>query len=209
MPGLPSDARVLTVHVDAVGFDHDAWLSEAEKERARSFGSPKRVRQFVAGRVAARHLLADFLAVDPRSVSLKVRPDGSVDVGEDGAGLALSIAHSGSVAAVAARNGPIGVDVEHIRPRRADLFRFVLAAEEYPLLDAMPVERNEAVILCWSIKEAVLKGRRSGLRMSPKRLRLSIDFDGGMASVLSPDGEWSVGFVRVRDYVVSVAWTDG
>jgi phosphopantetheinyl transferase len=203
---LPEEISARAIDVGAVQARHAACLSEEEARRAQAFGSRKRSRQFVAGRVVARHLLAEVLGTSPESPQLVVASDGAIDVRDQGAGLSISIAHSGSMAVAAVRPGSIGIDVEVVRPRRPDLHRFMLSEDEYPLLDALPCDRTEAVILCWSIKESVLKARRSGLRLSPSELDLSIDYAAGSALVGSPEGIWMARFARSGEYVVSTAW---
>jgi 4'-phosphopantetheinyl transferase len=69
---------------------------------------------------------------------------------------------------------PPGIDLEAIASRDAGLERFLMAPEQRGMIDDWPHGRDEALVLVWTLKEAVLKARRSGFRTSPKKLRLSI-----------------------------------
>lgn len=188
---------------DLSGFD--AILSADERERMHTFAHAGRRRAFAAGRIAARLLLAERLSVPPEAVPLRVAQDGAVEV--EGAGLYVSIAHSGTRAVAAVSSAPVGIDIEQNRPRHEDLYRFLLHPDEYPLLDALPYDRTEAIVLCWVLKEATLKALRTGLRLSPKRLRLDVDAARTMARVFVEGGEtWQAQYERSGDYLLAVAY---
>lgn len=158
-----------------------ALLPPEEQERMAAFTHAGRRRSFVLGRAAARSLLAERLGVAPAQVPLRVADDGGVDV--DGAALRVSITHSGehAVAAVAPRT--VGIDLERIAPRHEGVLRFLLHPDEYAAFDALPLDHTRSLILCWTLKEATLKAIRTGLRRSPKKLRLEIDLPAQSAHV--------------------------
>ena len=191
----------------------EALLTEAERARRVTFGSADRRLQFTLGRTVARRLAGRRLGVPPVEVPLRLGADGAPEV----EGLCVSIAHGGrggeAVAAAAVADGPVGVDVEAIVPRQEDLWDRILAPEEVGVRDALGGHSTEALTLVWSLKEAVLKGQRTGLRAGARSVRLVLDADGvseaGTASAVSArSGSWLLRFCRLGGVWVTVAWPD-
>lgn len=206
---LPPDVTFRHLRFDP---DHlDSWealLSGDERVRADNFVRGTRRQEFILGRAAARILLADRMDVDPTSVLLEVAESGAIDV--IGSDLHISIAHTGDHAVAAAAPRYVGVDIETIAPRHVDLHRYMLHPDEYHLIETLPLDRERAQILCWTLKESVLKGMRVGLRYSPKKLQLNIDFDQAAAAVHSENGRrWTAFFEEWDAYYVAVAVEQG
>jgi len=168
-----------------------------------SFGARSRRREFLMGRAAARCLLAERLGVAPAAVPLRRAADEGVDV--EASDWCVSIAHSGRQALAGAARQPMGVDLEQIQPRDPDVARFLLHPTERDLLDTLPYPPNEALILCWALKEAVLKARRTGFRTSPKTLRLRVEAEEGTATGTMPGEAWRLWFARVAGCWAAVA----
>lgn len=180
------------------------WLSAEERSCLASFGAKKRRREFLAGRAAARRLLADHLQVSPGAVPVHRAPDDGVDV--DVPEWSVSIAHSELRAIAACARYPIGVDLEHIQPRDPGVIRFLFAPEDRGLVASLPYDTSTALILCWSVKEAVLKARRSGFRTSPKELKMDVRPQEKIASVrVEGGGAWLVHFARLDAFWGAVA----
>ena len=177
-------------------------MSLQERMRWESFGSQERRRAFSLGRYAARTLLGERLGTAPEAVQLEVHEDGSLLL--PGTRLSLSISHSGPYAAAVLSTGAVGVDLERIRPRPESLYRFMLHPEEMHLIQDVDMDSDEKLVLFWSLKEAVLKANRTGLRVSPKSLRLQVDLAGGTARI-SGLGNWVARFEVHSDHVLSVA----
>ena len=209
---LPDD---ITLHVARRAADADlplATLSEAECATLADFGSAKRQREYALGRTAARRLLAQRLGVPEAAVPLRVADDGAPEV--EGVALHLSLAHVATarqtLAAAVAAPHHVGVDLERIRPRRPDLYTFLLDPEEYGLLDALPHPHDEAQILIWTLKEAVLKAMRTGFRLSPKKIRLTLGDVNGYAEAKLKDGTaWSLRYTRRDRCFLAVAFPRG
>ncbi|MEM1116945.1 MAG: 4'-phosphopantetheinyl transferase superfamily protein [Bacteroidota bacterium] len=215
---VPSDLQALfATHPEA---DH-ALLSASERARCDGFGSPERRLQFTLGRTVARGLAGRRLGVAPAAVPLRVGADGAPEVD----GMHLSIAHGGRgdavVAAAAVADRPVGVDVEAIVPRRADLWPRILAPEEAPVFEALGVHGSEGLTLAWSLKEAVLKGQRTGLRAGARSVRLSLCDEGvpevglpevglpeagAAAAVSERSGRWHLRWRRLGAVWVTLAW---
>lgn len=206
MRNLPSDITFRHLRFDPA--DIDKWevlLSSEEALRADAFPRTKRRNEFVLGRAAARLLLSERMTEPPDAVRLEVAESGAVDV--MGTDLHISIAHSGEHAVAAAAPRHIGVDIEGIQARHSDLARFMLHPEERHLIDAIPLDDERTHILCWTLKEATLKAMRTGLRVSPKKLRLDLDLEAEQARVHVEGGEtWTVQFEEWDGYYVAVAF---
>ncbi|MEX0822254.1 MAG: 4'-phosphopantetheinyl transferase superfamily protein [Rhodothermales bacterium] len=217
MRHLPSD---ITFH--HLRFDPDqlerwvALLSPEEAKRAAEFPRTKRREEFVLGRAAARLMLAERIGTNPVDVGLEVAEGGAVDV--VGMDLHISIAHSGSHAIAAAAPRMLGVDIEGIRARHAGLADFMLHPDEHGLIDAMPLDTERSHILCWTLKEATLKAMRTGLRVSPKKLRLDVDLaseratvhvDGHVDSNVDCGATWTAYFEEWDGYYVAIAFEEG
>lgn len=202
---LPSSVRVLSVTYEdeKVGVWAE-WLSEDERACIDSFGAASRRREFMAGRAAARQLLSDELGLVPSSVPLRRADDDAVDV--EGHSCFLSIAHSGPHAVAACSEHRVGVDIEHIEPRDPAVARFLFPPEERDVIGRLPYDADAALVLCWSLKEAVLKGRRSGFRTSPKGVHLEVDPDAETAHADVDGGRpWTLFFARESGYWITVA----
>jgi 4'-phosphopantetheinyl transferase len=213
---LPDDIDLrLTVRPASAPLALDTLTGE-EQARLDGFGSEKRRREFALGRATARALLADRLAVAAPDVPLRVAADGAPDLDDDpesDGALRVSIAHAATseqtlaVAAVGER--PLGVDLEPIRPRRPDLYRFLLHPEDYDVLDRLPHDHDAAQVLLWTLKEATLKAMRTGFRVSPKKLRLAVEPGRGTASVrVEGGGRWVLRFARRDGCFLAVAFAD-
>ena len=181
-----------------------AWLSEEEQALLSSFGAETRQHEFLAGRAAARQLLGACLDVPPADVPLRRAEDDAVDV--VGGDWQVSIAHSGGHALAAAARHAIGADLEHIQSRDPAIVDFLFPPEERGCVDALPYAFDAALVLCWTLKEAVLKARRSGFRRSPKDLHLAVEPEAGIATVRVRQGRtWRVYYMRLDDYWRAVA----
>lgn len=144
-------------------------LSGDEQTFAQTLKSDKRKSSFIAGRRLIRSMLADQLAVSRPDVPLRVEPSGVVSLDATPRRF-LSISHSADEIAAAIAPFPVGIDLEAVQPRRAEVWRFILHPDEYAAFHALDLPMTEKTILYWVMKESVLKGMGTGFRFSPKRL---------------------------------------
>ncbi|MFC5144728.1 beta-ketoacyl synthase N-terminal-like domain-containing protein [Streptomyces aureoversilis] len=138
--------------------------------------------------------------------------------------LDVSLAHCAETAVALVRHrstctpGGVGIDVEEITERPADLHEFALGPAERRLLASACAETGEPEALWftrfWAAKEAVAKAEGTGLRGRPRDFTvLGVGPDGLVAA--AGRHAWSVRCRRIgnppgltaRDYVV--AWTTG
>jgi 4'-phosphopantetheinyl transferase len=202
---LPASVGLRAVTYDAAAASEwTSWLSPEERDCIATFGAENRRREFVAGRAAARQLLAGPLSVAPAEVPLRRDADGGVSVRRTD--WRVSIAHSGPRAVAACARTAVGVDLERIQPRDPDIAAFLFRPADRGLVERLPYGPNAALILCWSLKEAVLKARRSGFRTSPKDLRLTVDPASETARVEIEEGRsWHLFYARLEGYWTAVA----
>lgn len=181
---------------------YDHFLSGPERIRRDGFKSARRRATFAMGRVAARRLLARRLGCLPPDVPLHVADDGAVEV--VGTSVFLSISHTDEGAVAVVGPMPVGIDVEPSHRRIGDLSEYVLNPAER---DAMVAESDPDgfVLRSWVAKESVLKGLRSGLRVSPGRVTLR--FEGNRGVARRDDGvDWRFALGEHRGLIVAVAY---
>lgn len=166
------------------------WLSAGELEDLDSL-APRRRRDRLAGRIAAKRALADHFKAElgwdagPRELAISNDADGRpvlrVPRGTPGGVPSFSIAHSawGGVCAVAAPGGRVGCDLESVVPRPREVLAFVAAPDE--LTSVEPSDPAGQARL-WTGKEAVLK-----------LLGLGLDADARMVEVRSGGAEVRLG----------------
>ncbi|MDA0874934.1 MAG: 4'-phosphopantetheinyl transferase superfamily protein, partial [Bacteroidetes bacterium] len=202
---LPPD-----VHFRSLAFTDEAtrgWmqiLTDEEINRRAGMGNEQRRRSFTAGRIALRSLLAELLDLHPSRVPLVVEPSGRLS--SPGSGLFLSLAHSGDLAVAAACERNVGVDLELIRPKPAALLDYILADDERAHVHGLALPPERSLFLCWTVKEAVLKANGTGLRKSPRRVRVNLDLTTGHALVHDPeDKAWDVMFALSETHALSLA----
>ncbi|WP_161860670.1 4'-phosphopantetheinyl transferase family protein [Algicella marina] len=128
----------------------------AEEVKAIVRATPRRRREFVAGRVAARHAMS-ALGYGHNSV-----PSGSDRAPVWPPGLVGSISHTGSVCmSVVARSSTasaIGIDVETDEPLSQDLWDTVLTSSDQSMLRSFPrADRGRIAKIIFSAKECVYK----------------------------------------------------
>jgi len=138
----------------------DSLVTDADRDRMSATARPLRRTQYLAGRALLRFALEHWTGLPAASHRLHVREGGKPDcIG----GPAISISHDGtSVACAIAASGEVGVDVQHVVPRRriADIARRYFSQAENAWLDnATP----DAFYRLWVLKEAYLKALGSGL----------------------------------------------
>jgi 4'-phosphopantetheinyl transferase len=205
---LPEFISLRRETVDASSYEEAlAVLTADERVRMESFRNVRRRECFAVARLAAKRIVAENARCAPEEVRLAIRADGSLDVLQHD--LNLSIAHSGDLAVAAVSPTPVGVDIEQVRPRPSSLYRFMLHPDEMALIDSFPLPDDDRIALFWSIKESVLKGQRTGLRHSPKTLRIH---PGALPEevVVRVDNadSWRVSIEQSTDYVIAVSWPE-
>ena len=140
-------------------------LSSEERAQATRMLAPGRRDAFVRGRSALRLLVGMYLE--------KGKP--VIDQSGEAPPLSVSVAHSGSVLAVAVtRAGDVGVDVEN-EARTVD--RIAIARRFFTEAESASVESlgESAFFALWAHKEAMLKAAGDGLTVPLSEVEFRID----------------------------------
>lgn len=181
--------------------DAEALVTPAERERARR-GTAQVHRRRILLRAALRELLGRHLGVPPLDVPLRTNPAGRPHLAAP-TGLDLNCSAGNGIGLVALAAGhDVGVDLELVAPWSADvLHEGWLSAEEQAAVSALARQhRAEAVTRSWTQKEAVLKGRGTGLAGGPAHVPTPVGHGAGCIS------GWDVATVAVpADHVATVA----
>jgi len=166
----PGTAQVFMAHPDrllAAAPGSEAWLSPEEHARAARYRRPADRRGYLATRALVRGILARALAQPPDALRFQESAHGRPSLEPEApAGLSFNASRTPAwVALVVTRGMACGIDVEHVQ-RRADVGRIAraFAPAERALLDRTPApERRRSFFRLWTLKEAFLKARGTGL----------------------------------------------
>ncbi len=171
------------------------WLSPGELEELDAL-SPRRRRDRMAGRVAAKRALTAHLReelgwdADPRELVIandeEGRPLVRLPRGTPAGTPSISLSHSGwgGLCAVAAPGERVGCDLEAVVPRPREVLAFVAAPDE---LGSVDPSDPAAQARLWTGKEAVLK-----------LLGLGLDADAKMVEVRAGGAEVRLGGLPAR-----------
>ncbi len=149
-------------------------LSPAERRVADALPARRRA-EWVAGRLLAKRLVGELLAVSADDVEILPRADGSPYVAVGGspvAGAHVSISHTARHVAAALAPEPVGVDL--CETASADAVRRVADHALSPLeLSLTGTDRPDALAGAWALKEAAVKADRSGIfGAAPRRVAI-------------------------------------
>lgn len=143
-------------------------LSMSELERYKDFGSEKRRRQSLIGRIAAKNALMQLTKEwRPNEICIVNTQEG-YPVIDNCSDYAVSISHSGNYAAAVAFKKDIscGIDLEYINPEK------IRALKRLSLLNE-PVENDEkSMTIAWCMKESLGKALLCGLNDALEAFRI-------------------------------------
>jgi phosphopantetheinyl transferase len=172
--------------------------------------SPRRRRQWLNGRVAAKDAVREYLwrkhgdgDIFPKELLVGNNAQGQPFIKPHiretfDESLHISIAHKDLLALARVDEQPVGVDIEKIQARSDEFLNMAMTAAEIALLPQ--VERDEWVARFWVGKEAVAKLGGIGLAGKPKQFCIQ-QIDGQKLQV---NDQWVI-TRRIGDYIVG--WT--
>lgn len=145
-------------------------LSPSELVRYESFGSSKRQREFVLGRFATKKALSHFVEVEYlKEISIDTVTAGYPIISNESVArdYAVSISHSGDVAAAVAfnKNFSCGIDIESINESKKN----TMAKMSPEVLS----DNAELLTIAWCAKEALGKASKTGLAIDRRMLEIS------------------------------------
>jgi 4'-phosphopantetheinyl transferase len=146
----------------------ESLLDDVERARVATRATPALRRRATVSLASRRLLAADVLDVAPDDVTLIAGADGRRSAAAPGAApVAISVSTCGETGIVAvAREGAVGVDVEDLgEVPVGDRFvaRVATPAERRTLETLDPAERQRALLVLWTRKEAYLKATGEGI----------------------------------------------
>lgn len=147
-----------------------ATLSPEERERSAGFRYKHDQQRFVAAHGVLRALLGRYLQTPPGRISYRYNAFGKPELGpEFGGRLKFNLSHSAGLALIAVvAESEVGVDLECVRTQSdyAEIARSFFSADEVDRLSTLPGHPcAEAILRCWTKKEAYLKACGEGLSM--------------------------------------------
>jgi phosphopantetheinyl transferase len=160
-----------------------AFLSASEQRTYEQLRFPKRREEWLLGRWTAKQLLRRSLEsyrdLALSAIDVGADLDGAPYLSVEGEGrlpASLSISHRAGRAVCAlspALSPSIGVDLERVEPRaKAFVEDFYTAEEAARVWACTPEVRDMLITAMWSVKEAVLKGLREGLRVDTRAVEV-------------------------------------
>lgn len=191
-----------------------ALLSDDEKRRAERIRHEATRTGFIAGRALARHALSRHIPIDPRDWQFRLtalgRPE--VEAPSHALGLRFNLSHSaGLVACLTTSESDCGVDVESVE-RPVDCLRIArhsFTAEEVDVLARLSGEaRRRLFFALWTLKEAYVKARGSGLRLRLDSAAFALEPEGRLRVRLAGEdsGAWRFTLFRPGDgYLLATA----
>lgn len=154
-------------------------LAPDEAERADRFTFQDGRHRAIAGRGQLRAILGRCLGADPAALQFAYGPRGKPALAGpwSGAGWHFNLAHSGDLALLAVtRSGPVGVDVERIRPvtdASRLVSRFFSRREDAAFRALSEDQKPAAFFRLWTRKEAWLKATGEGIAESLGQVEVS------------------------------------
>ena len=155
----------------------EGLLSPEETARAVAMHSTSRRAAFVAGRGRAREILGSLVEIAPQRIAFRTGPHGKPALAGVIGAPEFNLSHTDDVAVLGVcRACAIGVDIETVRDRGADIAARYFAPSEAAALLALPeAERAVAFVRYWSMKEAVVKATGEGLSRPFKSFEVALD----------------------------------
>lgn len=182
-------------------------LSESERARAARFHHLSDRWEFVLGRVMARHLLSNRCGTAPADFRFIENDHGRPEIAYPSLDrpLRFNLSHSGGlVACVIGEGGQIGVDVERLDRPPVDprVIRRYCSDDEQTALASMPdTLRHERFLELWTLKEAYVKARGTGLTLPLRKVSFAVGVEGpGDVSFngLDEEARWMFAHTRLE-----------
>jgi 4'-phosphopantetheinyl transferase len=175
-----------------------AWLTPDERARHAQLATPSLQREFLATRAVCRATLSRYSGVDPSAWVFAAGESGKPAIAEPAtwSSLRFNLTRTcGLVACAVTCAGEVGVDVEETSRGidAAQVARHCFSLEEQAAMDALPPDRRTMWFFeQWTLKEAYLKGRGTGLSEPPEGFAIDRDAEGAP----KPLGAWQLSLHR-------------
>jgi 4'-phosphopantetheinyl transferase len=162
--------------------EYRTLLSEEELEKQQRFHFERDRHRYLITRAMVRTVLSKYAEVEPREWRFDVNPYGKPSISaehERARGIEFNVSHTdGLVVMGVARGRAIGVDVENVRTRRADIEiadRYFAAAEVAALRALRGERQHQRFFEYWTLKESYIKARGMGLSIPLDQFAFELD----------------------------------
>ena len=160
------------------------WLTETELITYRQWQSPKRRAEWLAGRLAAKHLIGDTTGSAPLTFAIGREGVAPCIVSGESLPWTLSLSHSHGLGAATVsdlqQEGSAGVDVQCIRPVHPGLCARVFTGDERDQIAGRFGQEDDpaGMLLFWALKEAAIKARRAAWGRPLRQIEVRLMDDG-------------------------------
>jgi len=166
-----------------------AVLSADERARWRSLRFGQNRREYLATRILVRTALSHYYPLAPEAWRFQLNPHGKPHADPD-CGLRFNLSNSlDMVVCLIAKGDEVGIDLESYARAKdiLDLADDFFSSQELIQLEALrgPKRLNRALSL-WTLKEAFIKARGTGLSLPLKRFSFLFDDLKGIRLELEP-----------------------
>lgn len=161
---------------------HLHLLNDSERLRAMRYQHLSDKLRFACTRIALKRLLAQLTKSNAEHIAIQLTPEGQPYCVQEGNRWQISVSHCEQHYLIAATRAElaIGTDLEVCHRHAAchsDMQTSFCHPQEITLLKSLPPsQKNHAAQSIWSVKEALLKARGTGLRSDPCAIRLPVPF---------------------------------
>lgn len=152
----------------------ESILTADELSRAKRLVRPVDQEKFIFARLVLRRVLSHYLSISPDKIEFSIGEHGKPFVPDST--VQFNLSHSGDCVLIGvAQAHPIGVDVEHVRPKQDCL---ALAKRFFTPLEFEAIQSSEKPVesfyRCWTRKEAFLKATGLGLTFGLSNFEVSV-----------------------------------
>jgi 4'-phosphopantetheinyl transferase len=179
-------------------------LAPDERSRADRFHFARDRNAFLTTRILLRQLLARYTGLAAEKLEFVVGDRGKPALAAGG--IDFNVSHSGSMSVLAFARGPVGVDIEWIRPvtdMDAIVRRYFGPEEQKQWTKVAAEKRGPAFFSGWTRKEAYLKALGAGLSLPLESFEVTIDADEAPRFLNVPG--WSLYDLEIAGYAAALA----
>lgn len=176
-------------------------LSAVEKERAGRFKFEKDFKLYVAGKIMARKIIADYAKIAPEDIEFRIDNYGRPFLKQALINnFDFNISHSGDYVVLALSDQRLGIDVEKIRPVDFKIAETCFHDKESEHLNRDPEKQLENFYKLWTLKESFIKAVGEGLSYPLKDFYFSFSAAGIKINILKPVADDQVWNFRLYDF---------
>ena len=186
--------------------DPGRWLTAPELALHDALRSPTRRAEWLAGRLAAKRLVAETFRLGPLTFAIGRAGVAPCLLSPEILPLTLSLSHSHGLGAAtfsdARREGSVGIDAQHIRPVHRGLSaRVFTTSERVQIADRFGAEDDpDGMLLFWALKEAAIKARRAPWGRPLREIEARLTGAGSAVIEMTGEPPLSAAFERLDEW---------